>query len=178
MPTDWVQASLPGVMRRSSVITEDRRGSFSELWRASGTGGLSGSRFVQANLSRSASGVLRGMHFHRRQADLWILIEGTAFVALTDLREPPDGRQPPIDSFRMDAGDVVFIPEMVAHGFYAVEPIALVYLVTNEYDGSDELGFAWDDPDARIHWPAADPIVSDRDRANPSLRDAFSRLVG
>ena len=49
----------------------DERGAFAELWRASATRLLSAEKFVQANLSRSRPGVLRGMHFHRRQADLW-----------------------------------------------------------------------------------------------------------
>jgi dTDP-4-dehydrorhamnose 3,5-epimerase len=48
--------------------------------------------------------------------------------------------------------------------------------VTNEYDGTDELGFAWDDPDAAVAWPEREPILSDRDRANPPLADLVARL--
>jgi dTDP-4-dehydrorhamnose 3,5-epimerase len=51
-----------------------------------------------------------------------------------------------------------------------------VYLVSNEYDGSDELGFAWDDPDAAIPWPNAPAIMSERDRSNPPLRDVIAGL--
>ena len=64
------------------------------------------------------------------------------------------------------------IPTGVAHGFLALEPLEMLYLVTNAYDGSDELGFAWDDPIAGVGWPAVDstadgrPIVSDRDRTD------------
>ena len=47
----------------------------------------------------------------------------------------------------------VYIPTGVAHGFLAIEPLQLVYLVTNEYDGADELGFAWDDPAVAVPWP-------------------------
>jgi dTDP-4-dehydrorhamnose 3,5-epimerase len=78
----------------------------------------------------------------------------------------------------------VDIPAGVAHGFLALEPLELVYLVTNEYDGSDELGFAWDDPLAAVPWPATPgttagrPIVSERDRSNPSLRALVDRLRG
>ena len=68
-------------------------------------------------------------------------------------------------------GDAVFIPRGVAHGFYARDDVLLSYLVTRYYDGSDELGVAWDDPDLAIPWPCADPILSPRDRANPRLRD-------
>ena len=58
----------------------------------------------------------------------------------------------------------------------------LVYLVTNEYDGTDELGFAWDDPTAAVPWPAVTatpdgrPILSVRDRTNPSLPELVARL--
>jgi dTDP-4-dehydrorhamnose 3,5-epimerase len=165
----WSETAIPGVLRRSSAVVADRRGSFTELWRASTTEGLTAAPFVQANLSRSAAGVLRGMHFHRRQTDLWMLLEGRAFVAIADLRRSSSDARPVVITFEMSPGDAVLIPELVAHGFHAMEPIALLYLVTGEYDGSDELGFAWDDPDAAIPWPEATPILSDRDAANPPL---------
>jgi dTDP-4-dehydrorhamnose 3,5-epimerase len=65
----------------------------------------------------------------------------------------------------------------VAHGFYARADLELVYLVTNEYDSTDELGFAWDDPDTAIPWPMNEPIVSARDRSNPPLRALLPDLV-
>jgi dTDP-4-dehydrorhamnose 3,5-epimerase len=107
-----------------------------------------------------------------------MLLEGRAHVAVADLRSVADRAPPPVATFEMQPGDAVLIPEMVAHGFHALEPIALVYLVTNEYDGTDELGFAWDDPDAAIPWRIEAPVMSDRDRANPRLRDALSGQVG
>jgi dTDP-4-dehydrorhamnose 3,5-epimerase len=57
----------------------------------------------------------------------------------------------------------------VAHGFYTAGGILLQYLVDRYYTGDDEFGVAWDDPDLGIAWPAGSPILSDRDRANPSL---------
>jgi dTDP-4-dehydrorhamnose 3,5-epimerase len=178
MATNWSETEIPGVVRRSSDVVADRRGSFTELWRATMTDGLTDAPFVQANLSRSATDVLRGMHFHRRQTDLWMLLEGRAHVAVADLRRVADRTAPTVATFEMQPGDAVLIPEMVAHWFHALEPIALVYLVTNEYDGTDELGFAWDDPDAAIPWRIEAPVMSDRDRANPRMRDALSGLVG
>ena len=65
-----------------------QRGSFRELWRA---GDFPDEPFVQANLSTSAAGVLRGLHLHRRQDDLWIVADGRAFVALVDVRPMLDG---------------------------------------------------------------------------------------
>jgi dTDP-4-dehydrorhamnose 3,5-epimerase-like enzyme len=64
----------------------------------------------------------------------------------------------------------------------ALEPVELVYLVTNEYDGSDEAGFAWDDSLAAVPWPLpaptpdGEPVLSDRDRTNPSLAEVVERL--
>jgi dTDP-4-dehydrorhamnose 3,5-epimerase len=169
----------------------DLRGSFRELWRASAFGtldprlaGRPEPAFAQANLSTSSAGVLRGLHLHRRQLDHWIVTEGRALVALVDVRpllagtaERPlvEVREAPVDS-------TVTIPAGVAHGFLALEPLELVYLVTNEFDGSDELGFAWDDPLAAVPWPAVvgtpdgRPILSDRDHANPPLAELVARL--
>jgi dTDP-4-dehydrorhamnose 3,5-epimerase len=151
----------------------DQRGSFTELWRASHTSGLEAEDFVQANLSRSREGVLRGMHFHRRQADLWVLIEGRALAASTDLRSLSAGGAGSVVSqlVELAAGDALYIPSLVAHGFWALEDAALLYLVSREYDGTDEYGFAWNDPDAAIAWPTGEPIMSDRDRNNPSLAE-------
>jgi len=175
--SDWQHTVIPGVLRALTPTAQDPRGSFTELWRASRWEHLTDQRFVQANLSRSEARVLRGMHFHRRQADLWVLVEGAAFVAVYDLRGPAEADPTPsADTFDMQPGDAVLIPSGVAHGFYATEPMALVYLVTAEYDGSDERGFAWDDPDAGIQWPARDPILSDRDAANPDLKSALAAL--
>jgi dTDP-4-dehydrorhamnose 3,5-epimerase len=84
----------------------------------------------------------------------------------------------------MGADEWVVIPAGVAHGFLALEPLDLLYLVTDEYDGSDELGFAWDDPAAGVPWPTdlptpdGAPILSDRDRSNPSLAELAATLRG
>lgn len=192
-------SALPGVRYGTLERHGDARGSFRELWRASAfgrigpaaTGAEPGAepgadpRFVQANLSSSAPGVLRGLHVHRRQLDHWTVMSGRAFVALVDLRPAIAGNGPVVVETReLATDDSVTIPAGVAHGFLALEPLDLLYLVTNEYDGTDELGFAWDDPEAAVPWPAlpgtADgrPIVSDRDRSNPSLVELVAQLRG
>ena len=167
---------MAGVLRRQLASHVDERGAFTELWRASWTDALRAPEFVQANLSRSHAGVLRGMHLHDRQDDLWIVLEGRAFVATVDLRAMIAGAavSPIGDAFELGAGSAVYIPRGVAHGFLAIDSIALAYLVTAEYDGTDEHGFAWDDALAAIPWPAASPRLSERDRGNPSLADAVA----
>jgi dTDP-4-dehydrorhamnose 3,5-epimerase len=172
----------------------DARGSFRELWRASDfpamttaeTGAPEGTepRFLQANLSTSAAGVLRGLHYHRRQLDYWVVVAGRALVALVDVRPLLEGTadRPFVETQELSADEWVVIPAGVAHGFLAVEPLELLYLVTNEFDGSDELGFAWDDPAVGVPWPVVKgtpdgrPILSDRDQSNPPLADLVQRL--
>lgn len=184
MTDDRTSSTLPGVRYGTVRRSSDPRGAFRELWRASTS--PSETPYVQANLSSSATGVLRGLHLHRRQRDRWVVASGRAFVALVDVRPmlPLDATAtgPLVETRELRADDWVEIPIGVAHGFLALEPLDLVYLVTNEYDGSDELGFAWDDPTAAVPWPRVDatpdghPILSDRDRTNPSLLDLVRRL--
>jgi dTDP-4-dehydrorhamnose 3,5-epimerase len=188
-----VDERIAGVGWGSVVRHADERGSFRELWRSGSYGevdpvlaGLPESsevRFVQCNLSISAAGVLRGLHLHRRQLDHWVVVGGRAFVALVDVRPMLEGEDRPIVSARvLDADATVSIPVGVAHGFLALEPLELAYFVTNEYDGTDELGFAWDDPLAEVLWPVVPqpagprPILSPRDLANPSLVDLVAQI--
>ena len=181
-------SSIPGVRFGAVERHADERGAFLEIWREDTFGPISATdagaapgedpRFVQANLSTSAVGVLRGLHLHRRQLDHWLVAGGRAHVALVDVRPMlAGGDRPLVETRELTIDDWVDIPAGVAHGFLALEPLQLVYLVTNTYDRSDESGFAWDDPLAAVAWPripgAPDgrPILSDRDRSNPSLAD-------
>ncbi len=164
----------------------DHRGWMAELWRAStwrGPDETAPTPFLQANVSSSAAGVLRGLHLHRRQYDYTILIAGRAFLALVDVRPmlvDPAAR-PIVATRTLGPGDFAIVPMGVAHGFLALEPMIILYLVTHEYDGTDEAGFAWNDPDAAVPWPALEtsdglPILSERDRSSPRLAELVARL--
>ena len=186
-PPPSLPSPLPGVQFGQLTSHGDERGAFTELWRSSSLGDAAGS-FVQANLSTSSAGVLRGLHLHRRQLDYWVVLAGRAFVALVDTRAPSDGSAwplpPAVETRELGPNGWVIIPAGVAHGFLALDALHLLYLVTNEYDGSDELGFAWDDPAVGVPWPAVTgtpggrPIVSGRDASNPSLAELVARLRG
>jgi len=184
-------SALDGVRYGAVERFADSRGAFRELWRESLFGDLPAeatgrpdARFVQVNLSTSTAGVLRGLHYHRRQLDYWVVSAGRAFVALVDVRPliRTPGSRPTVETRELSADESVVIPAGVAHGFLALEPLELIYLVTNEYDASDELGFAWDDPAVGVPWPAlagtpdGRPILSGRDGSNPPLAELVARL--
>jgi dTDP-4-dehydrorhamnose 3,5-epimerase len=171
---DLVDVGIAGAVLVPLTVHEDGRGHFAEMFRRSWLPGMR--EVVQANLSLSRPNVLRGLHFHRKQADYWSILSGTAFVALYDVRKgsPTEGKKAEID---MDADErrCLLIPEGVAHGFYTATGALLQYLLDQYHTGEDEFGIAWDDPDVGIAWPATAPILSDRDRSNPSLQDVLAQ---
>jgi dTDP-4-dehydrorhamnose 3,5-epimerase len=159
---------IDGVELLELELFGDDRGAFIETYRREW---LEGAReMVQGNLSRSRAGVLRGLHFHRRQADYWFVVDGLAFVALYDLRAGSPTEDVRFE-VRLDAGSPrgLLIPAGVAHGFFAESDVVLQYLVDEVFDGSDEFGVAWDDPDIGIAWPSRTPMLSARDGSNPPL---------
>lgn len=164
---------IEGVLLRPLERHPDDRGWFAEDYRRSW---LPGARaMVQGNVSFSRAGVLRGLHFHRQQADWWTVLAGAAFVGLYDLRagSPTEGVGV---GLRLDADEALhglYIPPGVAHGFYAERDLLLHYLVDAEHTGADEHGVAWDDPGLGIPWPDPAPITSERDRSNPSLAEVL-----
>jgi dTDP-4-dehydrorhamnose 3,5-epimerase len=170
-----VDKDLPhGVAVSDLIAHPDDRGALTELFRQSWL--PPGISMVQANLSTSRAGVLRGMHFHRHQVDYWIVLEGVAFVGLFDLRAgSPSERATATITLDAAAGlHALYIPPGVAHGFCAVTEMQLQYLVSCEFTGADEHGFSWNDPALGIRWPVADPIVSERDSTSGSLADALA----
>lgn len=150
----------------------DARGRFLETFRKEWFPERSWQVF-QTNRSDSKQGVLRGLHFHFHQVDYWYVPAGRIRVGMADLRRSSPTRGA---TETLEIGDNnqmgVFIPCGVAHGFYAQTDATLTYLVDNYYDGADERGVAWNDPDLGIAWQlAAPPLISARDAANPLLRD-------
>ena len=134
-------SALDGVRIGRLQQHADERGSFRELWRASSSPDLepastarSDVRFVQANLSTSAPGVLRGLHYHRRQLDYWVVTRGRVFVALVDVRPvlADDASHPIVETHELVADDWLVIPAGVAHGFLALDELEVLYLVTAE----------------------------------------------
>lgn len=127
---------------------------------------------MQCNRSENRPNVLRGIHYHFHQVDYWQVLAGAIEVGLVDLRasSPTFLRS---ETLRLDAatGRGVYIPPGVGHGFHSAVPSTLLYVVDQYYDGGDEWGVRWNDPDLRIGWQCPSPILSARDEANPLWRD-------
>ena len=175
-PPDTRPLAVEGARLLVLEPTVDDRGAFMESWRGEWFPGFEP---VQANLSWSEENVLRGLHVHRRQADVWNVVSGRARIVLVDLR-PDSPTRLATAAIEVDTDEervCVYVPPGVAHGFYARSAVLLQYLVDRAYDGTDELGLAWDDPGLALGWPTARPTLSERDRSNPSLEEALAAFV-
>lgn len=127
---------------------------------------------VQGNRSDSRAGVLRGLHFHLKQIDYWVPFSGRIRVGLVDVRQssPTRGAKEMLE-IGEDNLVGIYVPIGVAHGFLALTDSTLTYVVDMYFDGTDEYGVAWDDPDIAMPWGTTSPILSPRDVNNPRLRD-------
>jgi len=176
--------SLPGAVVLEPGVFPDERGFFVETYRRewhAAAGIPAGELFIQDNHSRSARGVVRGMHFHigAGVAKLVRCGQGRIVDVIVDLR-----RGSPTyacwEAVELDDVDMrmLYVPVGFAHGFCVLSEVAdVLYKQTAYYDPAVERGIAWNDPDVAIRWPAEiEPIVSARDAAAPSLRELADEL--
>ena len=136
--------------------------------------------FVQDNHSRSTRGTVRALHLQvdPGQPKLVRVARGAVFDVVVDVRRssPTFGQW---ESFDLDdeLNRQLFVPVGFAHGFCAISFEAdLVYKVGSYYNPAAERGIAWNDGQVGITWPFDDPIVSERDRRNPTLADIVDSL--
>jgi dTDP-4-dehydrorhamnose 3,5-epimerase len=177
----FVPTTLQGVVIVEPDVHEDGRGFFLETYHAERylQGGIQGP-FVQDNHSRSVGGTLRGLHLQRQrpQAKLIRVIEGEIYDVAVDVRRgsPTFGRWVAV-TLTAENFKQCYVPPGFAHGFCVVSPIAQVeYKCTDLYDPASEVGIAWDDDTLKVTWPVARPILSERDRHNPTLVEVTDRL--
>lgn len=168
---------IAGIKFAKLKIWADDRGRFLETFRKEWFPERSW-EVTQTNCSYSQANVLRGLHYHLRQVDYWFAPQGMIRVALVDLRDssPTRGASQTLE-IGEDNPMGIFIPIGIAHGFVALSDATLTYLVDNYYDGSDELGVAWNDPALGVTWGISNPILSPRDLQNPPLKDIPPRLI-
>lgn len=172
---------LPGVIVLQPRIHGDARGWFQETYRENVLAGLGiTDRFVQDNHSRSARGVLRGMHFQvtEPQAKLVRCARGRILDVVADIRRgsPTFGQW---EAWELDdeRGLQLYCPVGFAHGFVVLSDMAdVVYRCSAYYDPDGDSALAYDDPDLGIDWPPIEVSVSDRDRAAPRLADVADAL--
>ena len=179
-----LETGLEGVVIIEPRVHGDERGFFQESWKASSYGdhGLPVT-FEQANISRSAKGVLRGLHYQFRQPQgkLVSVLEGRIFDVAVDIR-------PGSPSFAHWAGvelsaenhRQLYIPEGFAHGFLVLSSSALFhYHCTTEYAPQYDAAIAWNDPQIGVKWPCQPEAVSKKDIDAPFLCDVPNeRLPG
>ena len=180
-----VPCRLDGLTVIEPAVFPDERGFFTETYRRqwhAEAGIPAEDEFIQDNHSRSARGVVRGMHFHVGQgvAKLVRCARGRIVDVAVDLRRgsPTYGQW---EAVELDDESMreLYVPVGFAHGFCVLSEIAdVLYKQTAYYDPAVERGIAWDDPDVGIVWPlpAAELIVSARDAAAPTLAEIADTL--
>ena len=166
---------LPDLVLVEPTVHGDDRGFFLETYRRSVYGELGvPEEMVQDNHSRSARGVVRGMHFQPGMAKLVRCARGAIYDVAVDIRADSD-TYGEWEGFELSDENAwqLYLPDGFAHGFCVLSEVAdVVYSCSAYYDSEAEGGFAYDDPEVGIDWPAELSLTaSARDRSAPPLRD-------
>lgn len=171
-----IETDLPGCLVLEPQVFGDARGFFYESFNQDklDAAGLR-LRFVQGNVSSSARGVLRGLHYQwpKPQGKLVSVLDGEVWDVAVDIRRgsPHFGRWTAV----LLSGENkrhFWVPEGFAHGFAVLsERATFSYLCTNTYDAQAEVGIRWDDPELGVDWPLSEPLLSAKDQAALWLRD-------
>lgn len=170
--------TIPDVVVIDPTVHGDERGFFMETFRADrfeeALGGLS---FVQENHSRSAKGVLRGLHYQieKTQGKLVRVVSGAVFDVAVDLRRSSAtfGRHVGVE-LSEDNKRQLWVPPGFAHGFLVLSPTTdFVYKCTDYYAPEHERTLKWNDPALGIAWPLEEePVLSAKDREGAPLERA------
>ncbi len=174
-----IATSIPDVLLVQPKVFGDSRGFFFESWNESVFERLGiQARFVQDNYSRSARGVLRGLHYQIKQPQgkLVRVVAGEIFDVVVDIRKssPTFGRHV---AARLNANDhrMLWVPVGFAHGFCVLSDSADVqYKSTDFYAPEHERAIQWNDPAIGIDWPLGDiaPTLSAKDKVSKPLAEA------
>jgi dTDP-4-dehydrorhamnose 3,5-epimerase len=176
-----IETAIPGALIVEPKLFGDARGFFFELYHQDryATGGIA-VRFVQDNLSRSAQGVLRGLHLQnpKPQGKLVTVLRGCVLDVAVDVRagSPTFGRHVAVE-LNDENRRQFWVPRGFAHGFIVRSETAdFLYKCDEVYSPADELVLRWDDPQLGIDWGCDSPSLSARDSAGSNLAQLASRL--
>ena len=173
---------IAGAMLLSAAAHADERGFFCRTFDADAVSaaGLDPAAFVQDSVSRSARGVIRGLHVRRGRGEAKLVrcSYGAIFDVIVDLRrDSPTYRN--WESFELtgDRPASLYVPAGCAHGFQACsEPADVSYRIDRAHDPSEDVSLAFDDPDLAIGWPLPVSVMSRRDKAALPLAAALELL--
>jgi len=171
-----IETNLPGCVVIEPAVHGDARGFFYESFHAEKYKAVGlDLRFVQSNVSRSARGVLRGLHYQwpKPQGKLVNVLEGEVYDVAVDIRagSPTFGRWAAA-MLSADNKRHFWIPEGFAHGFAVLsENATFCYQCTALYDRAADASVRWNDGDIAVDWPISAPRLSDKDQQAPFLRD-------
>ena len=174
------ETDIPEVKIVEPSVFEDERGFFMETWNAKrfADAGLD-LNFVQDNHSKSAKGVLRGLHYQvtNPQGKLVRVVGGAVFDVAVDLRRSSQtfGKYVGVE-LSSENKRMLWVPPGFGHGFLTLEDeTELVYKCTEFYDPTDEHCLIWNDPTIAITWPnkTSPPTLSRKDSAGLTLVDAL-----
>lgn len=172
----FIETSLPGCVVIEPRVFGDARGFFYESYNeAKFREAHIDRKFVQSNVSRSARGVLRGLHYQwpHPQGKLVSVLEGEVYDVAVDIRRasPTFGQWTGV-MLTAENHRHFWIPEGFAHGFCVVSEFATFsYQCTDLYDAQADGGVRWDDPAIGIDWPISAPLLSEKDSKAPLLAD-------
>lgn len=161
----------------------DERGFFSRTFDAdvARAAGIDPAGFVQDSLSRSARGVLRGLHVRRGEGEAKLVrcSHGAVFDVIVDLRPTsPTYRQWASFELRDSEQVSLYVPAGCAHGFQALtSPADVAYRIDRPHDPAEDVSIAFDDPELAIPWPLPVAGMSPRDLAAPPLGAAMTLLT-
>jgi len=172
----FIDTALPGCTIIEPAVFGDARGAFFENWNAAkfAAAGIHAS-FVQANVSTSTQGVLRGLHYQwpNPQGKLVQVLEGEVWDVAVDIRRgsPTFGRSTAVVLNPVNRRQL-WIPEGFAHGFVVISERAVFsYLCTALYERECDASLRWNDEQLAIDWPVSEPSLSEKDAKAPFLAD-------
>jgi dTDP-4-dehydrorhamnose 3,5-epimerase len=175
-----VKTKIPDLYIIKPTVYEDNRGYFFESYNKEVflRNGIN-KTFVQDNESKSAAGVLRGLHFQKPpfdQGKLVRVMHGAVLDVAVDLRKTSStyGQWVSVE-LNHENKWMYWIPPGFAHGFVTLEDDTIFfYKCTNVYNKESEGSIYWNDPDLNIDWKVDNPILSEKDIAGPSFKDFIS----